>query len=80
MRKKRVIVVRHGEAEHNVDPNALQRRDTSLTSLGHEQAKGLRALLEPFAPVAVVTSPTLRTLQTAVGMLPANAAWRVIVV
>jgi broad specificity phosphatase PhoE len=62
------LLVRHGEAEHNVrkrkgDP--VRTRDPPLTPLGREQGERLRARLplEAF-PVAIV-SPLTRTLQTA---------------
>ena len=39
---KIVHVIRHGEAEHNVDSKAQLKRDTELTGKGHKQAAALR--------------------------------------
>ena len=69
MPSTRVITVRHGEAEHNVDHSALHRRDTALTARGARQAAELRQTMQALAPELVITSPTLRTLQTAAAML-----------
>jgi broad specificity phosphatase PhoE len=62
------LLVRHGEAEHNVrkrkgDPT--RTRDPPLTQLGQEQAEQLRAKLPVEAFSVAVVSPLSRTLQTA---------------
>ena len=70
MTTKCVIAVRHGEAEHNVDDTALHKRNTTLTALGFEQAAALNETIALLKPQVIVTSPTLRTLQTTHAMLP----------
>ncbi|KAI1083319.1 phosphoglycerate mutase-like protein [Whalleya microplaca] len=64
-----IILIRHGEAVHNLDDN-WQLPDPGLTEKGFEQCRNLAAELEPkftFAPeeCLVVISPLKRTLQTA---------------
>ena len=71
---KVVILVRHGEAEHNVDYAYLKQRNTSLTLLGKQQATSAHRAIQKLAPEVVVTSPLLRTLQTTEGMLRGDGA------
>lgn len=66
---KLVHVVRHGEAEHNVDARMLKRRDTILTPKGRAQADALRTKMQELAPEVVLTSPILRALQTTAGFV-----------
>ncbi|KAI1394985.1 phosphoglycerate mutase-like protein [Hypoxylon fuscum] len=63
-----VILIRHGEAEHNLENN-WELPDPSLTEKGIEQAKALAAELEADFPFTkdecrIVVSPLRRTLQT----------------
>ena len=67
---KLVHVIRHGEAEHNVDDAALEKRNTRLTALGQQQAASLRERVQALDAEAVFTSPILRALQTTAGFLP----------
>lgn len=62
-------MIRHGEAEHNVDDDALHKRDTELTKVGREQAKDLGSRLVKIKTDVVLTSPVLRALQTTKHML-----------
>ena len=66
---KLVHVIRHGQAEHNVDDEALKKRNTELTLLGQQQAAGLRDQVKELSPEVVLTSPILRALQTTLGFL-----------
>lgn len=64
----RVYFIRHGEARHNVDPEAWKERDPPLTARGEAQASQLRhhpLLVGLRRPLIVVVSPLRRTLQTA---------------
>lgn len=65
---KRLIVLRHGEAEHNVDERVL-KRDTSLTEKGQRQARAVHKLVKTLEPEVVVTSPILRALQTTASVM-----------
>jgi broad specificity phosphatase PhoE len=60
----RVILVRHGETEHNRGQLTLGRADVALNQRGREQA---RALATSFVrvPDAVATSPLVRARDTA---------------
>lgn len=60
---KRVFLVRHAQAEHNVDQR-YHLRDPPLTELGQRQARTLRDRLT-VRPDVVIASPLIRTLQTA---------------
>jgi broad specificity phosphatase PhoE len=69
-RPKRIVMIRHGESEANVDKTIYERipdHAVPLTARGYEQARQLgRHLREVFEnePVRVYVSPYLRTLQT----------------
>jgi broad specificity phosphatase PhoE len=60
------IFVRHGEGEHTKDlPNSLRINHPILTEKGEEQAVSLRGKLSLRKSDILITSPTVRTLQTA---------------
>jgi broad specificity phosphatase PhoE len=63
-----LYLIRHGQAEHNVNPSHVSRRDTILTEAGRLQAAKLRASLPNSSRRnigVVVSSPLRRALQTA---------------
>ena len=72
----RIILLRHGQAEHNLDPTILQEDNPNrkpdnlceLTSLGRSQARSagerIRKLLGNRGVISVIVSPFERTLQT----------------
>jgi len=68
------VLVRHGEAEHNVGfreqgESAYENpayRDARLTEEGIEQAKDLKEILSHLSFVAVWSSPLTRCIQTAI--------------
>lgn len=70
-RPKIVHVIRHGQAEHNVDERALEKRDTRLTPLGQQQAQALHGKVASLNAEVILTSPILRALQTTAGFLAA---------
>jgi broad specificity phosphatase PhoE len=64
-RKGKIVhVIRHGQAQHNVDPKCLMHHDTQLTAHGWCQARALRKVLPKLRPQVVITSAVLRALQT----------------
>jgi 2,3-bisphosphoglycerate-dependent phosphoglycerate mutase len=65
---KKVWFIRHGESEANAGLATLDHAQITLTAKGHAQAKQLRELF-PAAPDLIVTSPFLRTKQTAQPLL-----------
>lgn len=60
-----IVFARHGETPPNRDGLVLGRSDPELTGEGRRQAARLAELLGPEGPVAVRTSPLLRSRQTA---------------
>jgi len=72
----KIILLRHGQAEHNLDPSILHEDSPNrkpdnlceLTSLGRSQAlaagERIRKLLGNHGVISVIASPFERTLQT----------------
>lgn len=60
-----IVFARHGETAPNRDGVILGRADPGLTEEGRLQAQRLAELLAKEEPVAVLTSPLLRTRETA---------------
>jgi broad specificity phosphatase PhoE len=63
-----LYLIRHGQAEHNVNPSHVSRRDTVLTDAGRFQAVKLRTALSDHPRClidVIVASPLRRALQTA---------------
>ncbi|CAK9020985.1 Probable phosphatase SPAC513.02 [Durusdinium trenchii] len=65
---KLIHVIRHGEAQHNVNDKFLLKHDTKLTKRGQRQAKSLHKLLPKLKPQVAVSSAVLRALQTTRGI------------
>ncbi|MCM3711764.1 histidine phosphatase family protein [Sporosarcina luteola] len=62
-----LIMIRHGQGEHTLDlPRSLQYSDPSLTSLGIEQARKLKAQFPLIEEDVIFISPVRRNLETAV--------------
>jgi broad specificity phosphatase PhoE len=75
MKPKRIILLRHGESEGNLDKSVYSQKPDhklDLTPLGHQQAfeagKSLKALLGE-ERVFIFSSPHYRTRQTLAGVL-----------
>jgi len=69
-----IVVVRHGETEPNRAGVLLGHADPALTTTGREQAEAVaKALDAPTAPVAVVSSPLRRAVETAEAIA---SAWK----
>jgi broad specificity phosphatase PhoE len=61
-----IVFVRHGQTDANHRGLLLGHADPSLSDVGHAQAAQLAVRLgEERAPIAVVSSPLQRTMQTA---------------
>ncbi|WHT47399.1 histidine phosphatase family protein [Sporosarcina thermotolerans] len=61
-----LIMIRHGQGEHTLDlPRSLQHNDPSLTALGIEQARKLKAQFPLVEDDVIFISPVSRTLETA---------------
>ena len=66
----RLWIVRHGEAEHNIDKvNGWKIRDPHLTAKGWSQARAAAAAMPPGGFDVVISSPLRRCIETAVGLL-----------
>lgn len=63
---KRIFVIRHGQAEHNVDRSFHHRRNVNLTERGVMQCAVVRQRLKELGKdiEVVLTSPVVRCLQT----------------
>lgn len=69
---KTILVVRHGESEHNaqvhrhlgVDENAEAYIDAPLTERGRKQASEIAEDINRFSPEVIVTSPLTRAIET----------------
>jgi len=61
---RRIWVVRHGESEANAGLRTAEPGAVVLTSAGHRQAAAFAALVDE-KPTLIVTSPFIRTAQTA---------------
>jgi broad specificity phosphatase PhoE len=70
----RLFLVRHGEAEDNVEMRYLGRRDEPLTENGIQQAEKTADALASFAVRTVYTSPLRRTADTAARIRDACSA------
>ena len=60
-----LILVRHGQTDANAAGLLLGRTDPPLNDTGRAQAAEIAARVATFGPERVVTSPLLRTVQTA---------------
>jgi len=81
-KKKRVLLIRHGQAEHNVffESNRYEEArlllDPALTSLGRQQATDVKdvEIFKDFGKIdLVVSSPLTRTVETTMGVM--EDAW-----
>ncbi|KAJ7154174.1 histidine phosphatase superfamily [Mycena filopes] len=63
---KRIHILRHGQAMHNVQ-RGYPLRDPPLTDQGRDEA---RAVALSFRPDLIICSPMTRTIQTALAIFP----------
>jgi phosphohistidine phosphatase SixA len=60
-----IVIVRHGEALHNLSPDGWKLHDPSLTANGMKQARSIEGTSALRGVEIVLSSPLLRALQTA---------------
>jgi len=60
-----LILVRHGQTDANAAGLLLGRTDPPLNDAGRAQAAAVAARVAPYGPERIITSPLLRTVQTA---------------
>lgn len=68
----RVVLVRHGETEHNRRSLALGRADAPLNETGRRQAERLREALANVSLTAIYASPLARAVDTATSIAAAH--------
>jgi probable phosphoglycerate mutase len=61
----RLLLIRHGEVEANVDFRYLGRRDDPLTARGRAQADALARMVVESPPSRILSSPLVRATTTA---------------
>ena len=61
----RLILVRHGETDWNVEHRFQGQSDQPLNAKGHEQAKAVATRLQDSVIDLVISSPLQRALETA---------------
>ncbi len=62
---KRLVLVRHGQTDWNVERRIQGQIDVPLNALGHEQAAHAAEQLHKLEPTHIVTSDLTRAVQTA---------------
>jgi broad specificity phosphatase PhoE len=71
--RRRLVVLRHGETEHNADGRWQGQLDTSLSERGHAQARAVAQALVASRPTRVVASDLQRAARTAQVVAQASA-------
>ena len=66
MRVRRLVMLRHGQTEHNAGSRMQGQLDTDLTDLGRDQAVAAAEVLAKRQPLVIVSSDLRRALDTAV--------------
>ena len=61
----RLLLVRHGETDSNVEGRTQGRRDVPMNEHGHRQAAALAEMLRGYKPSALYSSPATRARETA---------------
>jgi glucosyl-3-phosphoglycerate phosphatase len=62
---RRIILLRHGQTDYNVDGRMQGHLDSVLTAVGHEQAAAAAPVLAALAPDRMVSSDLRRAVDTA---------------
>ncbi|BBX45469.1 glucosyl-3-phosphoglycerate phosphatase [Mycobacterium cookii] len=65
---RRLVMMRHGQTEHNLDSRMQGQLDTALTELGRAQAVAAAAALAKHQPLRIVSSDLRRAYDTAVAL------------
>lgn len=61
----RLLLLRHGETDSNVEGRTQGRREVPLNAHGRRQAEAAAGLLRAYEPAAVLSSPAQRARETA---------------
>src|SRR5689334_646245 len=65
MTLRRLILLRHGQTDYNVDGRMQGHLDSNLTAAGHDQAAAAAPVLAELAPDRVISSDLRRAVDTA---------------
>ncbi len=65
---RRLVMMRHGQTEHNLGSRMQGQLDTALTELGRAQAVAAAAALAKHQPMLIVSSDLRRAYDTAVAL------------
>src|SRR4029079_17049555 len=65
MTLRRLILLRHGQTDYNVDGRMQGHLDSNLTAEGHDQAAAAAPVLAELAPDRVISSDLRRAVDTA---------------
>ena len=65
MKSKKILLLRHGETDWNIELRFQGRRDIMLNERGEEQARRVAQRVKAWSPEIVLSSPLLRALKTA---------------
>ncbi|MGA9494149.1 MAG: glucosyl-3-phosphoglycerate phosphatase [Mycobacterium sp.] len=65
---RRLVMMRHGQTEHNLGSRMQGQLDTALTELGRAQAVAAAAALAKHQPLLIVSSDLRRAYDTAVAL------------
>ncbi len=68
MTLRRVVLLRHGQTEHNAESRMQGQLDTALSELGRRQARAAGRALAPLRPHAIVSSDLHRAHDTALAV------------
>ena len=68
MTVRRLVMMRHGQTEHNLGSRMQGQLDTELTELGRAQAVAAAAALAKHQPLLIVSSDLRRAYDTAVAL------------
>ncbi|WP_168226623.1 histidine phosphatase family protein [Tomitella fengzijianii] len=68
MTGRRVVLLRHGQTEHNAESRMQGQLDTSLSELGERQARAAGAAFAGMHPHAIVSSDLHRAYDTALAV------------
>ena len=65
MTLRRLILLRHGQTDYNIDGRMQGHIDSNLTAEGHDQAAAAAPVLAELAPDRVISSDLRRAVDTA---------------
>ncbi len=74
--RRRLLIWRHGQTDHNASGIWQGQLDTALSEAGRAQAQAAAAVLASYEPSLIHSSDLSRAAETAAGARPPGSAWR----